>query len=219
MTKDPADALPKTAPKKTGKRGIKPLDPEADFDKPMKKEADPEAQLAELDKPAPKKGSLLAEQPETPTVANGRIKVFYDKPHFSKYKDVVLIALQITVPLTEKHLKYIPKMIADAYHDVNKKGRSRINLRDIPPQHVEFYLESDRKEDVLTISAAKVVNANLSLIQRKGEGSARKVIRLALRFQAENFTEIDKFATKNLANDFWISMENTQEDLWDEEED
>jgi hypothetical protein len=34
----PAVHLPKQAPKKTGKRGIQPLDPVADFDTPVKKE-------------------------------------------------------------------------------------------------------------------------------------------------------------------------------------
>jgi len=218
LTTDPADLLPskKKAPKKTGKRGITPLDPVKDFDTPVKK--DPEKQLEELDKPPVKKGSLLIEQPDTPTVANGRMKVFYDKPHFSKYKDVVLIALQCTVPLTEKHLSLLPKIVADGYHDVNKKGRSRINLKDLPNQFVQFFLESDRKTASLTLKAAKIIGANLAVIQRKGEGSARKVIRFAFRFQTEDSDTINTFATKNLANDFWIEMENTQDDLWDEDE-
>lgn len=179
---------------------------------------DPAKQLEELDKAPQKKGSLLIEQPETPTVANGRMKVFYDKPHFSKYKDVVLIALQCTVPLTEKHLKLLPKIVADGYHDVNKKGRSRINFKDLPNQSVEFFLESERKGASLSLKAAKIIGANLAVIQRKGEGSARKVIRFAFRIQTEDSDTINTFATKNLANDFWVSMENTQEDLWDEDE-
>lgn len=211
----------KNAPKKSGKKTLvgRPLDQDKDFDVPAIKAKE---LLAELDKPTPKKevakGSLLALQPDTPTVANGRIKVFYDKPHHSKYKDVILIALQITVPLTEKHLKFLPKIIADGFHDINKKGRSRMNFRDLPAQHVTFYLDSNRKEEVLSIPAAKMVSANLALIQQKGEGTARDVVRFAFQLQAEHSKPLETFAALNLANDFWVEMENTQESLWDEEE-
>jgi hypothetical protein len=46
----PAAHLPKTAPKKTGKAGIKPLDPEEDFDVPTFQDDDgPEIPDSELD--------------------------------------------------------------------------------------------------------------------------------------------------------------------------
>jgi len=38
LAKKPEDHLPKRPPKKTGKRGIKPLDEKEDFDTPVKKE-------------------------------------------------------------------------------------------------------------------------------------------------------------------------------------
>lgn len=200
---------------KTRKR--KPLDPVEDFEKPVKKDA--AEQLAELDKPPEKKGSLLIEQPDTPTVANGRMKVFYGKPFFEKYKDVALIALRITVPLTDKHQKLLPKIMANGYADINKKGRSRINLKDIPAQRVDFYLESDRRASALTIVTAKIVKANVALIQRKGEGAAREVVRLSFEIQAIDSDTINTFALKNMENEFWLEMGETQKKLWDEDED
>src|SRR6266403_3496319 len=104
-------ALPEKPPKRTGKRGVGPkLDPVADFDSPVKKDP-PEA-----------KGSLLANVPPAPSVANGRFKIFYDRPFWTKFKDRILVALQCSVPLEEGHANLLPKIIADAWHDVMKKG-------------------------------------------------------------------------------------------------
>ncbi len=198
-------ALPERAPKKSGKRGIGPIDPVADFDAPVTKPVEP-------------KGSLLANNPPKPSVANGRFRAFYDKPFVTKVKDKILIALQITTPLEDEHEKIIPKIVADAFSDISKKGRTRINLRDIPAQHVTFFLTSDHKEDLITLPACKVVNANVAVIQRKGEGSTREVVRFSFRLQAVHSKELESFSTLNLANDFWLEMENSQEDLWDEGE-
>ena len=214
----PEDTLPTQRPKKTGSRGIGPLDVEKDSNATAVKAPDPEQQLATLDKQAPAKGSLLAEQPASPTVVNDRMKVFYDKPHHSKYKDVILIALQMSVPLTEKHLKLLPRIVADGYADINKKGRSRITFKNLPNQAVNFYMDSDTKKPSLSIEAAKIVGANLAIIERKGEGSAREVIRFAFRLQSEHNESLETFSGLNLANDFWLEMEDTQAELWDTQE-
>jgi hypothetical protein len=207
---DPAATLPKKRGKKSGKTNLTLAEA------PEKKT--PAEQLEELDKPKPKKeGTLQVEQPPTPTVANGRMKVFFDKPFFSKYKDTVLISLQCSVPLTDKHMSVLPKAICDAYIDVQKKGRSRINLRDLPPQQVGFFLESDRKGAMAVVNAAKLVNANLAVVERKGEGTARKIIRFAFRVQCENSPHVEEFSTKNLQNDFWVEMSRAQGELWDKE--
>ena len=198
---------PKNAPKKTGKRLPRPIDPLEDFDKPVTKQT---AMNAE--------GSLLAKQPETPAVVNGRMKVFYAKPEHSKYKDTILISLHMSVPITKDHLKLVPKQIADGYHDVNKKGRSRINFRDLPNQAVEFFLDTESKRPAMKLPATKLVGANLAIVERKGEGTARKVIRWAFQIQAEHSEALETFSGLNLQNDFWITMEDSQKELWDEEE-
>ena len=55
MAKRPEDHLPAKAPKKSGKRGIGPLDPEKDFSEPVKQEPVPEKSKPELLSEANKK--------------------------------------------------------------------------------------------------------------------------------------------------------------------
>jgi hypothetical protein len=204
-------------PKRSGKRGLTlanavhntALDPAADFDTPTRKE--PEAQQAH--------GSLLVTNPPKPTVANGRMKVFYDRPLFSKSKDRILIALQFSVPLGEEHDEILPKSVAEAHHDLLKRNRTKISLNGLPAQHATLYISADHKEELVTLPACKMNNVNIAMIQRKGEGSARKVARLAFRLQAEYSRPLATFGEMNLANDFWLVLKESQESLWDEEED
>jgi hypothetical protein len=202
-------------PKKTGKSGIRPLDPVEDFGEPTRKAADA---LAKLDKPG--KGSLLAEQPPKPKVVGSRMEVFFLKPIFDKTtKGDITVALVITVPIEKEHHDLLPKIIADGYKDIIKKGRKSIGFNGLPGQSADFYLTSDDKEEVLSLAAAKMTNVGLALIQRKGEGSARKVIRLSFRLQVKLSKEVAHFAEHNLKNSFWLKLEDTQEDLFDEEGD
>jgi hypothetical protein len=148
------------------------------------------------------------------------MKAFYGTPRYSKFKDVVLIALQMSIPLSEKHLKLLPKIVEAGFHGLNdKEGFTRINLKNIPPQHVVFYLESDQKTPILTLSVAKVTSANVALIEQKGEGKIRSVVRFAFNLQSEDSDAISNFARLNVDNNFWIEMSKSQEDLWDVEED
>lgn len=207
----------KNAPKRTGQRGIKPpLDPVEDFEKPVKTG---EEAVAELDKPKAK-GSLLADNPPKPTVANGRMKVFYDKPFTTKVKDKILIALACTVVLEKEHDELLPKIIADAHRDM-RKGRTRINLTDIPAQSVSFFLESTTPADeaLIEIEACRMINTNLAIVQRKGEGSTRSVVRLSFRLQTVREAHLVEWASLNLANDHWIELSESQGTLWDDEDD
>lgn len=206
----------KNAPKRTGKAGPRlPLDPNEDFNTPTRKA--PAEQLAELDKPAEKKGSLLAEQPPKPKVVGDRMEVFYLKPIFGKTpKGDITVAMQITVPLEDGHLDLLPKIIADGYKDVTKKGRKSMNFRELPGQRAEFYLSSDSKDVALELPAAKMINAGLAIVERKGEGSARRVIRLSFRLQVKLSRDVTNFAEHNLQNNFWLKLEETQDALFDE---
>lgn len=202
--------LPTRRPKKTGRRGIRPVETE---------EKNPQEQLEEIDKPVAKKGSLLIEQPPKPKVVGDRMEVFYLKPIFGKTpKGDITVAMQITVPLEKDHLELLPKIIADGFKDVTKKGRKSMNFKELPGQHAQFFLSHDIKESALDLPAAKVTNAGLAIVERKGEGSARSVIRLSFRLQVKLAPEVTNFAEHNLQNNFWLSLEETQERLFDEDD-
>jgi hypothetical protein len=205
--KHPAESLPKKYPKKTGKRGVKPLDPKEDFDQPIRKEPE---------------GSLLAEQPPQPSVVGNRIKAHYLKPIFSKAtKGERLLAMHMTFPLTEEHTEdsLLPKAVREAWAFISKHGRKRLDLVGIPGQRATFYLTPDIDDAKLVLPAAKIINVSLAVVQKKGEGESQKVIRLSFRLQVPVSHEVAKFAELNYGNDFWIHLEETEEPLFDEDDD
>jgi hypothetical protein len=198
--------LPSKPPKKSGKRGPRPLDPKEDFDQPTKKEAE---------------GSLIAEQPPQPAVVGSRIKAHYLKPIFSKTtKGERLLAMHMTFPLTEEHTgdSLLPKSVCEGWGFISKHGRKRLDLVGIPGQKATFYLTPDIDDAKLVLPAAKVINVSLAVVQKKGEGEAQKVIRLSFRLQVPVSHEVAKFAELNYGNDFWIKLQETEEPLFDEDD-
>lgn len=205
-------ALPERAPKKSGKRGIGPIDSVSDFDKPVTRS------MVKKDAPEPK-GSLLADNPPAPKIVGDRMEVFYLKPIFGKTpKGDITVSLAITLPVEEDHDGLLPKIVHDGYKDILKKARKAINFSELPGQRAEFYISSDAKEESLVLPAAKMLSTSLALIQRKGEGEARKVVRLSFRLQVKLSREVAHFAENNLQNSFWMKLSETQEQLFDEDD-
>jgi hypothetical protein len=205
-------------PKRSGKRGLTlanavhsaALDADKDFDTPTRTQA---TVLGGA------QGSLLIEQPPKPKVVGDRFEVFYLKPIFAKTpKGDITVSLAITLPLEDSHDGLLPKIIHDGYRDITKKGRKGMTFTELPGQHAMFFLTSDIREESLVLPAAKMINASLALVQRKGEGEARKVIRLSFRLQVKLSKEVAHFAEQNLGNNFWLSLKETDEPLFDEED-
>ena len=201
-------------PKRTGKSNLtlkNALDPEKDFETPTRKEPETPAQ----------EGSLLAEQPPQPTVVGQRIRMHYLKPVFSKTaKGERLLAMHMTFPLTEEHTEdsLLPKGIREAWDVISKHGRKKLDLMGIPGQRAEFYMAPDIDDVKLTLPAAKVINVSLAVVQKKGEGESQKVIRLSFRLQVPVSHEVAKFAELNFGSEFWVVLTETQEVLFDEDE-
>src|SRR5262249_4497453 len=130
-----------------------------------------------------------------------------------------LVSLRFTVPLEDEHDDVLPKIVLDGYKDVKKKGRSGMRFNGkIPGQCVDIYLSQDIKEEALTLPAAKFTSSRIDIIERKGEGATRQVIRLSFTLQVEQSHEVRNFASENHGNNFWLEMEDTQEPLFDEDD-
>jgi len=202
----------KNAPKKTGKRLPYPESPEEKI-----------ATLTTVVTKQEPTGSLLANNPPKPKVVGDRFEAFYLKPYFAKSpKGDLSVALAFSVALEKEHKELLPKIVADAFHDVTKKGRKGMTLRNVPGQRVEIYLSHDSKGTTLFLAAAKVTNAALALIERKGEGAARKVIRFSFRLQVPipagaATDDVSYFAERNLQASFWLKMEEADASLFEEE--
>lgn len=205
----------KNAPKKTGKRLAPPED-----------KKDLEEQAGKLTTIVTKQGegSLQADNPPKPKVVGDRMEVFYLKPYFQKSaKGDLSVSLAFSIALEKEHKELLPKIVGDAYHDILKKGRKSMTLRAVPGQRVEIFISHDVKEPVLFLPAAKVTNAALALIERKGEGAARRVIRFSFRLQvpipanAKSDT-VSYFAERNLQNSFWAKVEDADPKLFEDED-
>jgi len=202
----------KNAPKKTGKRLPVPED-----------KTSAEEKIDKLTTVVTKQneGSLIANNPPKPKVVGSRFEAFYLKPYFAKSpKGDLSVSLAFSVALEKEHKELLPKIVAEAYHDVLKRGRKSMTLRNVPGQRVELYMEHDSKKVALFLAAAKVTSASLALIERKGEGAARKVIRFSFRLQvpipaAAESDPVSYFAERNLQNSFWLILEEADPALFE----
>jgi hypothetical protein len=209
----------KTAPKKTGKRGIKPLDPESDFNEPTRKLETLSTITTKQEEP-----SLLANNPPKPKVVGDRFEAFYLKPKFEKStKGVISLALPFTVVLEKEHKGLLPVAVASGYSDAQKSGRAGSILQDIPGQRVEIFISHDAKDQLLILPNATLIKGSVRVVERKGEGSTRKVFRLSFQAQVilSSRTKNDQltyFAEKNLQNSFWLKIEKAEPTLFEEDE-
>jgi hypothetical protein len=207
-------------PKKTGKRGLTlltsgkdkasgALNEEKDFDEPVRKPTAEEPQ-----------GEIIVDETPKPVVVKGRIQANFLKPIFTKAPKSGdrLIALQMVVVLTKEHEDgdVIPRAVKNAWHWVAKDSRTYAAF-DVPGQLVKFYLTHDDKDEALVLPAAKVESCSISVVEKKGEGQALKVIRWSFRYQVSWSKEVERFAASNYGNIYWIITKNTEEKLFDEE--
>jgi hypothetical protein len=180
---------------------------------------DPAADFKDEQSPAAEAGSLLAEQPPKPTVVGKRIQMHFLKPSFSKTtKGERLLALHMSFALTEEHTAddLLPEEIREGWKIMSKRGRKRFDI-EVSGQKAVFHLTSDG-EPKLTLPAAKMVDVSIAVVQKKGDGQTETVIRLSFRLQVRVTHDVAEFAELNFGNSFWLTLEDTDEDLFDEEE-
>lgn len=170
----------------------------------------------------PNQGELIKEEQEPqPAVVKGRIAAKFLKPIFGnapKSGDR-LISLCMVVMLTKEHDddNVVPSQVKSAWHFIAKHDRKRVDIS-VPGQIVKFYLAHDDKDEQLVLPAAKVTNCSIAVVQKKGEGEAVKQIRLSWRYQVPWSKEVERFAASNYGPVYWIVTKNTEESLFDEEE-
>jgi hypothetical protein len=62
------------------------------------------------------------------------------------------------------------------------------------------------------------MSGNIALVERKGEGTSRKVVRLAFQLQTVRSESLAHFSELNMGGDLWLELKETQESLWDDDE-
>jgi len=145
----------------------------------------------------------------------------YLKPTFSKTKKGMrLVAIHLSFALTEEHTadSLLPKGIRESWEVISKQGRKKLDLIGIPGQRAEFFMTQDIDDVKLVLPAAEMTNVSLAVIQKKGDGQAQKIIRLSFRLQVPVSHEVERFAVSNYGADWWLQLEETDEPLFDEDE-
>lgn len=205
--KSVADHLPAKAPKKTGKRGIKPLDVDKDFHEAVKKEP----QQAEL---------LKVPAEKIPAISNGKMALHFVRfvPDRSKDRNRV-VNLDFSLELEDEHAKKLPREILDAWKDLKSGNFKRVDPDGIGPQNLSLSLVPDAKADLDVVAA--VTRATVSRITQKGKGKSRKITRLQMRFLTSFTDDVEHFCANAFDETVWGIIEESQQELnlnGDEEE-
>lgn len=135
----------------------------------------------------------------------------YVKPHYFLAKEQRLIGLEISFPLTDDHKSVLPKAVCDEWQHLKRSSSTRVCL-DVPPQTVDIRFAPDHDVE-LHIIGAQIHRATLSVIQEKGTGAAKKVVRFSFRIVSEVMKNISTFADNEFGKVVWIEMGPTQAEL------
>lgn len=195
-------------PKRTGKRGIGPVDPVEDFEQPVK--VAPAAQQELLTPPEPE---------AVPAVQGDRMMVQYVRPIFQKSKKGNrIIMLELSLPVTEEHQDLLPRVVREGWKFVGKNGNKRLDIVDVPNQLARFWLTNDDKDEVLTLPIAQVSHVSLQSVEARGAGKKQKHIRLSFRLSVPLSKEVARFSEWNYGDSLWLYMAESQEELFPEGE-
>lgn len=205
MSKKAKAHLPTKAPKRTGKRGVGPkIDPEEDFDKPVKKEAEQPELLT------------VPKQP-TPAVQHGKMAVHFVRfvPDRSKDRNAVVF-MDFSLELEEAHEGRLPREVEDEWRHFKKGSVKRTEPSGMGSQNLELSIAPDAAVDLEVVAA--MPRAVISRVTQKGKGKERKVIRLQMRFLTAYTDDVDRFCHNNFDETLWISMKESQMAFGEEEE-
>ena len=197
MVKRVEDHLPRKAPKRSGKKGIGPLDPVDDFQTPTRKE--------------PHQAELLA-LPKQPAISHGKMALHFVRyvPDRSKDHNRV-VNMDFSLELEDEHAKKLPKEILDAWKDLKSGNFKRVDPDGIGPQNLKLSLVPDSKADLDVVAA--VTKATVSRITQKGKGKSRKITRLQMRFLTSFTDDVDHFCSNAFDETVWGVIEESQQSL------
>jgi hypothetical protein len=193
----------KSAPKKNGKRGPRPLDPGEDFESPTRKEAEQQE---------------LLQLPTQPAIQNGKMAMHFAKFVTDKSKNQNrIVNMDFSLELDPEHKGQLPKEIEDAWKDLQRGSVKRIDPDGIGTQNVSISLTPDGKEDI-SITAA-VAKASISRITAKGQGKERKITRLQIRFVTNYEKDVEHFCGVAYDETVWVALEDSQTSFGEDEGD
>jgi hypothetical protein len=187
------------------KRAPRKLDPKADFNEPTKKNPEePEQLVAE---------ELQTEPAEMPSrIVNGFMAVNFVRPHFEIEKDNRSVALEFSLELTNDHRSLLPAKILNEWEHI-EEGTCRLSeVIGVGTQRFDLRLAPDDEESDLE-QDSPVQKIRLQVIEDKGSGASKDIIRLSFRMLCDLTPVVEKFACRNFGGVIWLKMDQIQSEL------
>jgi hypothetical protein len=188
--------------KKSGKAEMvgPPLDPNEDFDAPVRKEPEqqtlPGVEAKEADTPKPVRNKKM--------LAN-----FVQAILFRDTDDAPMLKFEFSFPVTPEHEEYLPEEVWDAWKIVKRGHCKRYDVLAVPHQTITIAQVPDDKDD-LRIVGCQIDRPSLQVIEESGQGKNKVGIRFSFRAILERDKDSTRFAIAHDGEDVWITMRETQ---------
>lgn len=154
-------------------------------------------------------------EPRVPSgqINRGLIAVEFLPPKPRVHKGDRFMLLPFSVSLIEEHLKYFPNQIKEWYEVVHDESRHvPFICIDVPPVTVEIYPYPEQEEPSIKVIGTTLESVALELIEEKGKGETRLVVRLSFMVPIPDGPYFD-WAVHNFGGAIWIRIARAQGDL------
>lgn len=185
------------------KRSTRQLDPKKDFSGPTRKEPE---QLSAKDLEA---HNELAQMPSQ--IRNGFMSVNFVKPHLDVDKDNRTAALEFSLELTDEHRSLLPKKVVEEWDHIKQGNNELLDVVGVGAQHAEISLSPDEEVDLE--ENVPIERIRLQVIEAKGTGDAKDIIRLSFRLVCDLTQNVERFACRNFGKTVWLKLQACQGEL------
>jgi len=223
-------------------KGMGPLDPVEDFQKPTVVPGSPAADaLPEAAEEAEEEfgGPTLVEDSEEaeetseaeqleipgtqtvepPVIRDGKMLAEFVRPHFDKEEGGDrYVGFEISLALTPAHDSngHLPAKILEEWLHMRNGNSKRIDVTGVDAQTIAIGLVSNDPESDLILVAAAIQNPVLAVVKDTGSGKSKTVIRLKFKAVVELEKNFSDFAVNHFGDPIWFSIQRTQGSLLEE---
>jgi hypothetical protein len=140
------------------------------------------------------------------------MSVNFVKPHLDVAKDKRTAALEFSLELTEDHRSLLPKKVVEEWDHIKQGNNELLDVVNVGAQHLDLRLAPDDDETDLEDNAP-VERIRLQVIEAKGTGDAKDIIRLSFRLVCDLTQNVERFACRNFGKTVWIKLQACQGEL------
>jgi hypothetical protein len=149
------------------------------------------------------------EAPATPLAVRGEwMQINYLRPHFDQDKEGARrLKLEFSVPLTDAHKDMFSAQISRSWKSLVALGNKHLDILGVEGHTVDLGFSPEDQHLRLT---SWVEKCSVSMVEERGKGGIRQVVRLQFRLGTYPEKEVIDFAVNNYGETVWIRMRETQ---------